>query len=328
MFHDNRNCSASDITETNDSLFSRGLGNKDKLDKSIAALARAFSLSQFSVEKFNGSDPEIASTWLSRFEKFNSLHNYSEEWTKTAFSLWLDKNALQWHEAQDFSEKSWKVVKTAFLARYKLSSAKRYERPDKLYNRTQKQSEDFEDFLQELQYEAKHLDRVDDNFIMDAIIRNSQPHIKQFILTRLHGTKDQVLESARIADAAFGLATSENDRLVSVTEELVGQVSLLTSVENTRTGGNFSYEHQDDSMYRKQYIQSATECTDDQHPVKNGTQTFHQYHRSGCASTHVDIRDMSDNDVPCGQNCSPAPRNMSIEEHRVSQPQLWNICGQ
>ncbi|XP_071093337.1 uncharacterized protein [Haliotis cracherodii] len=328
MFHDNETCSASDITETNGSLFSRGLGNKDKLDNSFAALARAFSLSQFSLEKFNGSDPEIASSWLSRYEKFNSLHHYSEEWTKTAFSLWLDKNALKWHEAQDFRDNSWNEVKTAFLAMYKIGSAKRYERLDKLYNRKQKQSEDFEDFLQELQYEAKHLDRVDDNFIMDAIIRNSQPHIKQFILTRLHETKDQVLESARIADAAFGLATSENDRLVSVIEELVGQVSLLTSAENTRTGGNFSYEHQDDSMYRKQYIKTGTECTDDQQPVKNGTQTFHQHHRSGCASTHVNIRDMSDNDVPCGQNWSPAPRNMNMEEHKVSQPLLWNIYGQ
>ncbi|XP_071106823.1 uncharacterized protein [Haliotis cracherodii] len=328
MFYDNENCSASDITETNDSLFSRGLGNKDKLDKSFAALARAFSLSQFSLEKFNGSDPEIVSSWLSRYVKFTSLHNYSEEWTKTAFSLWLDKNALKWHEAQDFSDNSWNEVKTAFLERYKLNSTKRYERLDKLYNRKQKPSQDFEDFLQELQYEAKRLDRLDDDILMDAVIRNSQPHIKQFILTRLHETKDQVLESARIADAAFGLATSENDRLVSVIEELFGQVCLLTSAENTRTGGNFSYEHQDDSMYRKQYIKSATECTDDQHPVKNRTQTFHQHHRSGCASTHVDIRDMSDNDVPCGPNWSPAPRNMNTEEHRVSQPQLWNICGQ
>lgn len=246
------------------------------LDRSVCALANSFALSHINLEKFDGSDSVSAYAWLKRYEKFTTLNNYSEEGKKEAFSLWLEGKAFKWFEAKDFETDSWDEVKSAFLARYKQNSVKIYDRLDKLYLRKQKDCENFEDFLQDLEHEARSLERLDDNFVKDAVIRNSRPQVKQFILTRPHDTKDQVLESARMADAAFGSAAPSTDKLVSVIEDLKGQISTLTAAENARDNRLISYGQRGVSPNRVTFQTDSGGRAGFQRQGRGGTQTFYR----------------------------------------------------
>ncbi|XP_067679639.1 uncharacterized protein [Haliotis asinina] len=194
----------------------------------LSTLSRAINCSRLPLPMFDGKDPIAASAWLKRYEKFASAQHYTDDDHIDIFPLYLTHLASEWYEGtKDTSCMSWPELRAAFLRRYSPSSISLLTRHNALLDRKQRSGETFPAFLQSIRHEAELLHRNDDGYIKDLILRNSLPHIRQFILTHPHDSLDQIIESAEIADATSGLTDSKSEQLMAAINALSSQVSAL-----------------------------------------------------------------------------------------------------
>jgi hypothetical protein len=198
------------------------------LSDKINTLNTNAGISHIQMETFSGDEPTQAKMWMNKYDTFTTLHGYTDDKRITALPLFLKGKALRWFTAQDLSSIDWFYVKQLFLERYAPSSIQQYQRLDRLYNRKQKTTEPFKDFLQDIISESKILHRFSEEFIKDSVIRNAKPAIRQFILQRPHETYDDVMESACLADNTISTDSDPNDKVLSSIDELKQALSVMT----------------------------------------------------------------------------------------------------
>ena len=198
------------------------------LSEKIQTLTTTSGMSSVKMEPFTGEDPTIAKLWLQKYIKYTTLYNYTNDQRIEALPLFLTLKALKWFNSQDFAGQDWDQVERQFLQRYAPTSIQQYNKLDILYNRKQRPTETFQDFLQEITYDAKSLQRYSEDFIKDCVIRNVRPAIKQFILQRPHQSLDEVIDSATLADNTIVPEIESNDKVMASIEELKKQLAVMS----------------------------------------------------------------------------------------------------
>ncbi|XP_048239991.1 uncharacterized protein LOC124145226 isoform X1 [Haliotis rufescens] len=194
------------------------------------SLLRLINCSRLPLSMYDGKDSIAAVSWLKRFENFASVQKYSEEDQTKIFPLYLTDLAAEWYDGiNNISLMSWSELRQAFLRRYAPSAVGLVTRQNDLLDRKQREGEPFRSFLQSIRHEAELLQRNEDMYIKDLILRNALPNIRMFILTRPLTSLKQVTDSAEIAEAMSGWTDSRSDETMTAINELTVKVNTLNT---------------------------------------------------------------------------------------------------
>jgi len=156
---------------------------------------------------FNGK--ENAKSWLSYFKQHIKYRKIVAADQLAIFGLLMRDIAHTWFSQLDVTEMNMESLEAAFLKRFGNLECDKYKRISDLFDRSQRNDESVQEYTDTMQQIAASAGFVDQKVLKHAIIKGFKSHIRTFVFKGKHGSLEEVVETARLAEFATGF---NNDR--------------------------------------------------------------------------------------------------------------------
>jgi hypothetical protein len=123
------------------------------------------------------------------------------------------------------------VLKDEFMKRHQMTRVEKWKQTADIWRRRQGPAEPLDDYIAAMQAAARRV-KMSQSSLADAIIQGLRPEIRLHVLHAGSETLEQILEAARISEAAhsanIGQATS-TDKLAVKVEQLLDRLTAQTT---------------------------------------------------------------------------------------------------
>jgi hypothetical protein len=189
-----------------------------------------FSDSTINIPPFSGAGTEDVTRWLQRFKNFADFRGLSDRGRAQLLQLLCKDVAADFLESLDDEIKGSfdgpGGLREAFIKRFELPQTLLWKRAADVWHREQSASESVETYMAAIINLAKKADIKDEGQIIAAMIHGFKPSIKQAVLQRPMATVQQIMESARIAEAA-AVEVSDVKEISELTRNLQDLTTLV-----------------------------------------------------------------------------------------------------
>ena len=166
----------------------------------------------FTLKMFTGSVAcnEKAEEWLSSFDRYTNLKRISNNDKLELFKLLLSDDAALWLRSLPADrQNSIDAIRDAFRKRYELNRVDLYKRELDLWERKQGPSESVDSYIAHMRAAAAKIN-VADTALINTAIRGLRPEIRTYVLRTEPNTLEEVLQQAKLQEAALSTDSSQS----------------------------------------------------------------------------------------------------------------------
>jgi len=156
----------------------------------------------FASPSFRGHDTEDTKDWLSRFEKYASFRDMTDNDRLRLVAVLLRDTAGEWWDNLDHTTKGdWGLFKTAFRTRFEDAGIMKWKKTSDLWSRVQSPTESVNDYVAAVRKLARALGVAGEQE-QYAVQRGLRPQILASVIKSRPTTVEDVIEAAKVAEAA------------------------------------------------------------------------------------------------------------------------------
>jgi hypothetical protein len=188
----------------------------------------------FALQPFTGSSHcgDQAEKWLEQFSRYVAFKKLNEDDQLQLFHLLMKDQAADWLTSLPrFRKDDIHVLKDEFMKRHQMTRVEKWKQTADIWRRRQGPTEPVDDYIAAMQTAARRV-KMSQSSLADAIIQGLRPEIRLHVLHAGSETLEQILEAARISEAAhsanIGQATS-TDKLAVKVEQLLDRLTAQTT---------------------------------------------------------------------------------------------------
>jgi hypothetical protein len=188
----------------------------------------------FALQPFTGSSHcgDQAEKWLEQFSRYVAFKKLDEDDQLQLFHLLMKDQAADWLTSLPrFRKDDIHVLKDEFMKRHQMTRVEKWKQTADIWRRRQGPTEPVDDYIAAMQAAARRV-KMSQSSLADAIIQGLHPEIRLHVLHAGAETLEQILEAARISEAAHsantGQATS-TDKLAVKVEQLLDRLTAQTT---------------------------------------------------------------------------------------------------
>jgi len=190
------------------------------------------------MEPFSGSANQDVTRWFERFKNFADFRSLSSSGRLQLVKLLCKDIAADYLDSlEDADKNDFNKLQAAFLKRFETPSTLKWKRAADVWTRTQTPTESVETYMAAILNLAKRANIKDQAQTTAAMINGFKPAIKLSVLQRPMEHLQEVMESARIAEAAAidSGASSDISDLTKTVKDLTVLVKELIVTPQTTT---------------------------------------------------------------------------------------------
>jgi hypothetical protein len=203
-----------------------------KLFQSLGHLS--ISDAAFALQPFTGSSHcgDQAEKWLEQFSRYVAFKKLNEDDQLQLFHLLMKDQAADWLTSLPrFRKDDIHVLKDEFMKGHQMTRVEKWKQTADIWRRRQGPTEPADDYIAAMQAAARRV-KMSQSSLADAIIQGLRAEIRLHVLHAGSETLEQILEAARISEAAhsanIGQATSTDKWAVKV-EQLLDRLMAQTT---------------------------------------------------------------------------------------------------
>lgn len=179
------------------------------------------------MEPFLGGVSDDVIRWINKFQNFADYKQLSPTGRLQLMKLLCKDSAADYLESlEDHIKASYDLLTHALIQRFELPKTLQWKRAAELFTRPQGPKEPVETYMAAILTLAKKAKSSDSKQILAAMINGFKPAIKLAVLQRPMETVQDVMESARIAEAANVELTPSAD-LTTLTKNVADLTTLV-----------------------------------------------------------------------------------------------------
>jgi hypothetical protein len=185
----------------------------------------------FALQPFTGSSHcgDQAENWLEQFSRYVTFKKLNEEDQLQLFQLLMKDQAADWLTALPrFRKDDIHVLKEEFMKRHRMTRVEKWRQTADIWKRRQGPTEPVDDYMAAMQAAARRV-KMAQSSLADAIIQGLRPEIRLHVLHAGSETLEQILEAARISEAAHSAnmgQTTSTDKLAVKVEQLLDRLTV------------------------------------------------------------------------------------------------------
>jgi len=175
------------------------------------------------------TDGDAVERWLDYFEQYSSFRHLDECTKLQLFKLLLAEQAADWLKTlEDNVSSDYQRLITAFKSRYALTDLQKWRKASSMWERDQKTCESVDTFITDIKRAAKQIPITDQNLVRFAVLKGLRPAIRLHVLQSKATTLNDVIDAARVAEAALDATKDVTDNTVSeLTKQIAGLIDQL-----------------------------------------------------------------------------------------------------
>jgi hypothetical protein len=188
----------------------------------------------FALQPFTGSAHcgDQAEKWMEQFSRYVTFKKLNEEDQLQLFQLLMKDQAADWLTALPrFHKDNIHVLKEEFMKRHRMTRVEKWRQTADIWKRRQGPTEPVDDYMAAMQAAARRV-KMSQSSLADAIIQGLRPEIRLHVLHAGSETLEQILEAARISEAAHSAnmgQTTATDKLAVKVEQLLDRLTVQTA---------------------------------------------------------------------------------------------------
>jgi hypothetical protein len=188
----------------------------------------------FALQSFMGSSHcgDQAEKWLEQFSRYVTFKKLNEEDQLQLFQLLMKDQAADWLTSLPLLRKDdIHVLKDEFMKRHQMTRVEKWRQTADIWKRRQGPTEPVDDYIAAMQAAARRV-KMAQSSLADAIIQGLRPEIRLHVLHAGSETLEQILEAARISEAAHSAnlgQTTSTDKLAVKVEQLLDRLTAQTT---------------------------------------------------------------------------------------------------
>jgi hypothetical protein len=203
-----------------------------KLFQSLGHLS--ISDAAFALQPFTGSSHcgDQAEKWLEQFSRYVAFKKLNEDDQLQLFHLLMKDQAADWLTSLPrFRKDDIHVLKDEFMKGHQMTRVEKWRQTADIWRRRQGPTEPVDDYIAAMQAAARRV-KMAQSSLADAIIQGLRPEIRLHVLHAGSETLEQILEAARISEAAHSAnigQTTSTDKLAVKVEQLLDRLTAQTT---------------------------------------------------------------------------------------------------
>ena len=179
------------------------------------------------MEPFMGGVSDDVIRWLNKFENFADYKQLAASGRLQLMKLLCKDSAADYLESlEDQTKNNYSLLRHALTQRFELPKTLQWKRAAELFTRPQGPKEPVETYMAAILNLAKKAKSADPKQILAAMINGFKPAIKLAVLQRPMDTIQEVMDSARIAEAANVESTPSAD-ITTLTKNVADLTTLV-----------------------------------------------------------------------------------------------------
>lgn len=158
------------------------------------------------IDPFDGTqDPN---QWLDTFNLYSNALELNENQKVAAFPLTVSASTKLWYQTLPAATKAnYDLLTAAFLTRYTPHTTEKWAQVSLVFSLTQRPTETIMSFIDKVRNQAA-MAQLPEEQQLQAVLKGLQPQARTLIVQQNPRTMAQLLEHARVADAALGLTNN------------------------------------------------------------------------------------------------------------------------